>query len=65
MLAAAAAAGADGFMVEVHPSPSSSVSDPKQALTPQDFCTALDTTRAVLHAIGRSLNTVQAATHIL
>ena len=65
MLAAAAAAGADGFMVEVHPSPSSSVSDPKQALTPQEFCTALDTTRAVLHAIGRSLNTVQAATHIL
>ncbi len=62
MMAAAAAAGADGFLVEVHPCPSRSVSDAGQALTPTEFATAMDTTRAVLDACGRKFNAAQAPT---
>ncbi|MDP6850032.1 MAG: 3-deoxy-7-phosphoheptulonate synthase [Planctomycetota bacterium] len=62
MMAAAAAAGADGFLVEVHPRPSRSVSDAGQALTPTEFVTAIETTRAVLSACGRKFNATQTPT---
>ncbi len=55
MMAAAAAAGADGFLVEVHPQPERSLSDPEQALTPEAFAAALEDAEAVLQALGRSL----------
>ena len=55
MMAAAAAAGADGFLVEVHGCPSLSYSDPGQALTPGGFAEALRLTAAVLEATGRRL----------
>ena len=37
MALAAAAAGADGLMVEVHPEPAMALSDGPQALTPAQF----------------------------
>lgn len=37
MALAALAAGADGIMVEVHPNPDASWSDPDQALSPEEF----------------------------
>ena len=55
MLAAAAAAGADGFLVEVHPTPPESVSDAGQALDPSQFEAALGRVEAVLQACGRTL----------
>jgi len=60
MMAAAAAAGADGFLVEVHPHPAASVSDAAQALDPPAFATALERTAAVLAACGRSLHRLPA-----
>ena len=38
MALAAAAAGADGVMVEVHPDPAHALCDGAQALTPEEFC---------------------------
>lgn len=55
MLAAAAAAGADGFLVEVHHDPARSWSDAEQALDPDSFAAALARAEAVLHACGRRL----------
>lgn len=55
MLAAAAAAGADGFLVEVHPDPPRAWSDAEQALDPDTFAGALRTAEAVLLACGRRL----------
>jgi 3-deoxy-7-phosphoheptulonate synthase len=55
MLAAAAAAGADGFLVEVHPDPRRSVSDAAQALSPDEFAAALRRAEAVLGACDRRL----------
>ncbi|MBC8329556.1 MAG: 3-deoxy-7-phosphoheptulonate synthase [Planctomycetes bacterium] len=55
MLAAAAAAGADGFLVEVHPDPRHSVSDASQALSPEVFATALERASKVLEACDRRL----------
>lgn len=55
MIAAAAAAGADGFLVEVHGSPADSWSDSAQALAPDTFASAVERADAVLTACGRSL----------
>ncbi len=55
MLAAAAASGADGFLVEVHPDPRHSVSDASQALSPELFASAIDRAGKVLEACGRHL----------
>jgi 3-deoxy-7-phosphoheptulonate synthase len=52
---AAVAAGADGLLVEVHPSPSSALSDGEQALTPDDFSTLATRVRMVAGAVGRSV----------
>ena len=48
---AAAAAGADGIMIEVHIDPESSVSDPLQALTPSRFREIVDSVNALRKAI--------------
>ncbi len=55
MMAAAAAAGADGLLVEVHPRPSAALSDAAQALTPEGFAAAMRPVAAVLAALGREL----------
>ncbi|MBI5158470.1 MAG: 3-deoxy-7-phosphoheptulonate synthase [Acidimicrobiia bacterium] len=50
---AAVAAGADGVMVDVHPSPETAQVDGGQALHPTEFATLMDEVRAVAKAIGR------------
>lgn len=54
---AAAAAGADGLMVEVHPNPKEAWSDGPQALTPQDFSQLMHQLKRVLAAVDRPLST--------
>lgn len=52
---AAAAAGADALLVEVHPRPEESIKDGMQALTPDQFGALMDSLRAVAKAVGRSV----------
>jgi 3-deoxy-7-phosphoheptulonate synthase len=54
---AAIAAGADGLLVEVHPSPANALSDGEQSLTPDEFATLATRVRAVASAIGRTVAT--------
>ncbi len=61
MMAASAAVGADGLMVEVHPRPARSVSDAGQALSPSEFTSAMTSTSAVLSSIGKNLHQPLAA----
>ncbi len=56
MSLAAAAAGADGLLVEVHPTPETALCDGPQALTPEMFGGLMKTLPAVLQAVGRSLS---------
>jgi 3-deoxy-7-phosphoheptulonate synthase len=53
MALAAAAAGADGLLVEVHPSPETALCDGPQALTPAAFEAMMRGVGAVLAATGR------------
>lgn len=55
MALAAAAAGADGLLVEVHVSPADALCDGRQALTPAHFEGLMRTLPAVLAATGRKL----------
>lgn len=55
MMAAAAAAGADGLLVEVHPHPALALSDAEQALDLAGFAAAMRGVDAVLGALGRAL----------
>lgn len=52
---AAVAVGADGLMIEVHPDPQCSVSDPDQALNFDEFRELVDYIRPVVEAVGRKL----------
>ncbi len=52
MARAAAAAGADGIMIEVHDNPSAALCDGAQALTPQQFAALAADVRAVRGALG-------------
>jgi 3-deoxy-7-phosphoheptulonate synthase len=52
---ASIAAGADGLMVEVHPSPANALSDGEQSLTPDEFCDLARRVKSVAHAVGRSV----------
>ncbi|HEY2067584.1 MAG TPA: 3-deoxy-7-phosphoheptulonate synthase [Gemmatimonadaceae bacterium] len=52
---AAVAAGADGLIVEVHPSPDRAMSDGGQSLYPDQFARLVRETRAIADAIGRSV----------
>jgi 3-deoxy-7-phosphoheptulonate synthase len=55
MARAAIAAGADGLMVEVHPSPSEALSDGQQSLTPENFRQLVAGVSGLSRAIGRRL----------
>jgi 3-deoxy-7-phosphoheptulonate synthase len=49
------AAGADGILVEVHPSPDRALSDGAQSLYPDQFVRLVTELRPIAAAIGRSL----------
>lgn len=51
---AAVAAGADGVLVDVHPSPDQALVDGRQALVPEEFGVLMEELRAVAEAIDRS-----------
>ena len=55
MARAAVAAGADGVMVEVHPSPARAISDGAQSLSPAEFEALVGELRSIARAIGRDL----------
>ena len=55
MALAAAAAGADGLIVEVHPEPDSALSDGPQQLKPETFAELMRALRPVAQAVGREL----------
>lgn len=55
MARAAVAAGADGLLVEVHPSPDSALSDGAQSLYPEQFDRMMRETRLIADAIGRRI----------
>jgi 3-deoxy-7-phosphoheptulonate synthase len=59
MMAAAAAAGADGLLVEVHPQPAQSVSDAAQALSLASFQAAVARLQPILEAVDRRLITAK------
>ncbi|MDQ2952286.1 MAG: 3-deoxy-7-phosphoheptulonate synthase, partial [Chloroflexota bacterium] len=52
---AAVAAGADGLIIEVHPSPDHALSDGFQSLTFENFTALMGKVRAVAGAIGRAV----------
>ena len=51
----AAAAGADGLMIEVHPNPAEALSDGAQSLKPEKFAQLVRELKAVAAAVGRAL----------
>jgi 3-deoxy-7-phosphoheptulonate synthase len=55
MARAAVAAGADGLLVEVHPTPDRALSDGAQSLYPEQFDRLMRETRLIVEAIGRHL----------
>jgi 3-deoxy-7-phosphoheptulonate synthase len=55
MALAAAAAGADGLLIEVHPEPDSALSDGPQSLTLEAFESLMKTLERVLAAVDRPL----------
>src|SRR4249919_3790045 len=55
MARAAVAAGADGVIVEVHPTPDRALSDGGQSLYPDQFAQLIVELRAIASAIGREL----------
>lgn len=57
MAGAAVASGADGLMVEVHPSPSEALSDGQQSLTPENFRSLTAAVRELSRTVGRCLAT--------
>ncbi|MFH0883584.1 MAG: 3-deoxy-7-phosphoheptulonate synthase [bacterium] len=61
MSLAAAAAGADGLLIEVHRNPAQALSDGRQSLFPDQFADLMDRLRPLVSALGRKLNTTVAA----
>ncbi len=55
MARAAIAAGADGIIVEVHPTPDRALSDGGQSLYPEQFARLVTEIRAIAAAIGRTV----------
>jgi len=55
MSRAAIAAGADGLMVEVHPSPAEAFSDGEQSLTPELFRRLMEEITPIAAALGRGI----------
>ncbi|MGI8927148.1 MAG: 3-deoxy-7-phosphoheptulonate synthase [Tepidiformaceae bacterium] len=58
---ASVAAGADGLMIEVHPSPDHALSDGAQSLTYERFAGMMRSVAAIASAVGRTLSGVQAS----
>lgn len=52
---AAIAAGCDGLLIEVHPSPENALSDGMQSLTLPQFISLMGELKKVAHAVGREL----------
>ncbi len=57
---AAVAAGADGILVEVHPTPEKALSDGRQSLRPEQFEQMMTDLRRVAGAVGRQVREVGA-----
>jgi len=55
MARAAAAAGADGIMVEVHHEPEAALSDGPQSIYPEQFAELMAQLRIIAPAIGRTI----------
>ena len=55
MARAAVAAGADGILVEVHPTPDKALSDGAQSLYPEQFMQLVKELQAIANAIGRTI----------
>ena len=55
MARAAVAAGADGLLIEVHPTPERALSDGAQSLDPGQFATLMREARVIAEAIGRGI----------
>lgn len=55
MSKASLGAGADGLIIEVHPSPEEAVSDGKQSLTPSNFELLMEELKNVAAAMGRTI----------
>jgi 3-deoxy-7-phosphoheptulonate synthase len=55
MAKAAIAAGADGLIMEVHPSPEEAYSDGEQSLRPEKFDKVMKELKAVAKAVGREI----------
>jgi len=55
MARAAVAAGADGIMVEVHPSPDKALSDGAQSLFPDQFAQLMREVKVIAEVIGRRI----------
>jgi 3-deoxy-7-phosphoheptulonate synthase len=55
MARAAVAAGADGLLIEVHPTPERALSDGVQSLDPAQFATLMREARVIARAIGRAI----------
>lgn len=60
MALAALAAGADGLIIEVHPSPDHALSDGPQSLNFDNFALLMDALRAVAPAVGREISATAA-----
>jgi 3-deoxy-7-phosphoheptulonate synthase len=58
MARAAVAAGADGILVEMHPTPDKALSDGAQSLYPDQFAELVRQLRTIAAAIGRSVTEV-------
>ncbi len=56
MSLAAAAAGADGLIVEVHPHPDEAICDAAQQLAADEFAEYLDRVRAAAAVAGKALS---------
>ncbi len=64
MALAAAAAGADGLIIEVHPRPEQALCDGQQALTPERFQHLMRRLPGVLHAVDRHLWRPEIPAHV-
>lgn len=56
---AAIACGADGIMVECHPTPEQSISDARQTLSLEAMVTLVQELRAIASAVGRTIPTIE------
>lgn len=60
MCLAAVAAGADGVLIEVHPTPDTALCDGAQSLTLENFADTVETIRRVAEAVGRRVPSPEA-----